>query len=282
MKLWEKLKAAYNGKDCKAFDEAVAELKAKDEDPDGGGTAVHVHTNEGGRTAFDDDTLKGMFEKNDTEHKAMDERMSACETSMKANDAKMKDEEEKKKKEDEDKKAADAARATEDSETKEALADEAPAGKEEEAKTAKDSSFLAESFQQTKAKAELIAPGIQFPAFDKAASAKDTYKSICDLRRRAIITAAKDTDTLAMLIKLKGGKAFDSAAFGKLHCSQVKVTFDGLAEMKRLANNAAATANRTDVNVILNAGNNTAVVKDAESFKSIREKARKDRGQNIN
>lgn len=279
MKLWEKLKAAYNGKDCKAFDEAVAEVKAKDEDPDGGGTAVHVHTGEG-RTAYDDDTLKGMFEKNDTEHKAMDERMSACEAGMKANDAKMKDAEEKEKKEKEEKEAADAKLAAEDTETKEALADEAPTGKEEEAKTAKDSSFLAESFQQTKAKAELIAPGIQFPAFDKAASAKDTYKSICDLRRRAIISGAKDSKTLALILNLQGGKAFDSTKFGTLHCSQVKTLFDSLSHMKKLENNAAAVKNPTDVNAILNPVN--TVVKDSETFKSVREKARKERGQNIN
>jgi hypothetical protein len=280
MKLWEKLKAAYNGKDCKAFDEAVAEVKAKDEDPDGGGTAVHVHTGEGGRTAYDDDTLKGMFEKNDTEHKAMDERMAACENSMKASDAKMKDAEEKEKKEKEEKEAADAKLAAEDTETKEALADEAPAGKEEEAKTAKDSSYLVESFQQTKAKAELIAPGIQFPAFDKAASAKDTYKSICDLRRRAIISGAKDSKTLALILNLQGGKAFDSTKFGTLHCSQVKTLFDSLSHMKKLENNAAAVKNPTDVNAILNPVN--TVVKDAETFKSAREKARKERGQNIN
>jgi hypothetical protein len=280
MKLWEKLKAAYNGKDCKAFDEGIAELKAKDDDPDGGGTAVHVHTGEGGRTAYDDDTLKGMFEKNDADHKAMDERMSACETGMKANDAKMKDAEEKEKKEKEDKDAADAKMAAEDTETKEALADEAPTGKEEEAKTAKDSSFLVESFQQTKAKAELIAPGITFPAFDKAASAKDTYKSICDLRRRAIVSGTKDSKTLAMILTLKGGKAFDSAAFGKMHCSQVKVMFDGLAEMKRLDNNAAAVKNPTDVKAIINPIQ--TVAKDAESFTKSRAQARKERGQNLN
>src|SRR5678816_2810910 len=97
MKLWEKLKAAYNGKDCKTFDEAIAELKAKDEGPESG-TAVHVHTGEG-RSAYDDDTLKGLFEENEKKHAAMDERVAALETGAKAADAKMKDEEEKKKKE---------------------------------------------------------------------------------------------------------------------------------------------------------------------------------------
>jgi hypothetical protein len=209
----------------------------------------------------------------------MDERMAACENSMKANDARMKDAEEKEKKEKEEKEAADAARAAEDSETKEMLADEAPAGKEEEAKTAKDSSFLVESFQQTKAKAEIIAPGIQIPAFDKAASAKDSYKSICDFRRRAIQTGARDAATLAMIISLQGKKAFDSAKFDKMHCSQVKTLFDSLAEMKKLANNAAAVKNQTDVNAIIHPVN--TVVKDAESFKNMRDKARKERGQNV-
>jgi hypothetical protein len=279
-KIWERIKAAYNGKDCKAMDEALAELKAKDEDPDGGGTAVHVHTNEGGRTAYDDDTLKGLFEKNDTDHKAMDERMAACEGMMKsANDARMKDEAAAKEKEDADK-AKDAEKEKEENEIKDALADEAPAGEEEKAKTAKDSSFLVESFQHTKAKAEIIAPGIQFPAFDKAASAKDSYKSICDLRKRAIISGAKDSKTLALILSLQGGKAFDSTKFGNLHCSQVKTLFDSLSHMKKLENNAAATKNKPDMNAI-NPGND-GIVKDAESFKNAREKARKERGQNIN
>jgi len=271
----KKLKDAWAGKDCKAFDEAVASLK--DEAP---GTEVHLHTGEG-RSAYDDDTLKGLFEENEKKHSAMDERMTACEGAMKAaNDAKMKDAEEEKKKEDEQK-AKDAEKEKEEKEMADALKDEAPAGEEEKAAKATDSSYLVESFQQTKAKAEIIASGIHFPAFDKAAPAKDTFMSICGLRKKAVQMAARDADSLAMIIKLHGGKTFDAEAFGKLPCNRVKVLFDSLAEMKRLANNARATAQRTDVNAILNSNQN-AVVKDAESFKSAREKARKERGQNVN
>jgi len=277
MKLWEKVQKALHAKDCKAVDEVVAELKAKDEDPDGGGTAVHVHTNEG-RSAYDDDTLKDLFEKNETEHKAMDERMAACEGMMKtANDAKAKDEEEKKKKE-EEQKAKDAEKEKEENEIKDALADEAPAGEEEKAKTAKDSSYLVESFQTTKSKAEIIAPGIHLPAFDKAADPKVTFNSICGLRRKAIQSAARDADSLAMILKLSGGKAFDSTKMDGLSCSRIKVLFDSLAEMKRLANNAAANKEKPNTAALLQADGQPM---SNEKFKSVREEARKKRGQHV-
>lgn len=269
----KKLKDAWASKDCKAFDETVASLK------DEAGTEVHLHTGEG-RTAYDDDTLKGLFEENEKKHAAMDERMTACEGMMKAADAKMKDAEEKEKKEKEEAAAKDAEKEKEENEIKDALADEAPAGEEEKAKTAKDSSYLVESFQTTKSKAEIIAPGIHLPAFDKAAPPKDTFMSICGLRRKAIQAAARDTDMLAMILKLSGGKAFDSAKMDGMSCGRIKTLFDSLAEMKRLANNAKANEKKTDVNAILNSG--SAVVKDAETFKNLREKARKERGQNIN
>ena len=276
MKLWEKVQKALHAKDCKAVDEVVAELKAKDEDSEGG-TAVHVHTNEG-RSAYDDDTLKDLFEKNETEHKAMDERMAACEGMMKtANDAKAKDEEEKKKKE-EEQKAKDAEKEKEEKEIKDALADEAPAGEEEKAKTAKDSSYLVESFQTTKSKAEIIAPGIHLPAFDKAADPKVTFNSICGLRRKAIQSAARDADSLAMILKLSGGKAFDSAKMDGMSCGRIKVLFDSLAEMKRLANNAAANKEKPDMAALLQTDGQPM---SNEKFKSVREEARKKRGQHV-
>jgi len=269
----KKLKDAWASKDCQAFDASVAALK--DEAP---GTEVHLHTGEG-RTAYDDDTLKGLFEENEKKHAAMDARMKDCEAFMgQAKDAKTKDAEEAKKKE-EEQKAKDAEKEKEENEIKDALADEAPAGEEEKAKTAKDSSYLVESFQTTKAKAEIIAPGIPLPAFDRAANPKDGFALICGLRRKAIQRAARDSESLAMLLKLSGGKAFDSAKMDKMSCGQVKTLFDSLAEMKRLSNNAKATAEKSDTKSLLNPANGPM---DAEHFKSLRDKARKERGQNIN
>lgn len=277
MKIWERIKAAYAAKDCKAIDEITAELKAKDNDPDGG-TAVHVHTGEG-RTAYDDDTLKGLFEENEKKHAAMDARMKDCESFMKsANDAKAKDAEEAKKKE-EEQKAKDAEKEKEENEMKDALKDEAPAGEEEKAAKATDSTYLVESFQTTKAKAEILAPGIHFPAFDKAANPKDTFGLICGLRRKAIQVAARDSESLAMLLKLSGGKAFDSTKMDAMPCGRIKTLFDSLAEMKRLQNNAKATERKSDTSAILNASSGQM---DAENFKNLREKARKERGQNVN
>lgn len=276
MKIWERVQKAFASKDCKAMDEAVAELKATDADPDGSGTAVHVHTGEG-RSAYDDDTLKGLFEDNEKKHAAMDARMKDCESYMQtAKDSKAKDEEAEKK-EKEEQAAKDAEKEKEDKEVMDALKDEAPAGEEEKAAAAKDSTYLVESFQTTKAKAEILAPGIHLPAFDKKAAAKDSYIAICGLRRKAIQMAARDTDSLAMILKLNGGKSFDASKLEGWNCGRVKTLFDSLSEMKRLANNAAATKDKTDMAAILNAKDGPV---DAESFKSLREKARK--GHNVN
>jgi hypothetical protein len=268
----QKLKDAWKGKDCKAFDDAVASLK------DEAGTEVHLHT-EGGRSAYDDDTLKQMFADNDAKHAAMDARMKDCESKFAAMDSKAKDAAEEEKKKEEEQKAKDAEKEKEEKEMQDSLADEAPAGEEEKAKSAKDSSYLVESFQQTKSKAEIISPGIHFPAFDKASNPKDTFMSICGLRRKSIQAGAKDADTLAMILKLNGGKAFDGATIGTMPCNRVRILFDSLAEMKRLANHAKATAQRTDFSAILNAGDGPM---NAENFKAMRDKARKDKGQNVN
>jgi hypothetical protein len=269
----KKLKDAWASKDCAAFDGAVASLK------DEAGTEVHLHTGEGGRSAYDDDTLKGLFEENEKKHAAMDERMTACEGAMKAGDAKMKDAEEKEKKEKEEQAAKDAEKEKEENAIKDALADEAPAGEEEKAKTATDSSYLVESFQTTKSKAEIIAPGIHLPAFDKKAAAKDSYVAICGLRRKAIQMAARDAEMLTMIFSLTGKKAFDANGVNDWHCSRVKTLFDSLSEMKRLANNAKANENKSDTAALLQTDGEPM---SAEVFKNKREKARKDRGQNIN
>jgi hypothetical protein len=239
---------------------------------------VHVHTGEG-RSAYDDDTLKGLFADNDAKHAAMDARVKDVESKFAAMDAKTKDAEAETKKKEEEEKAKDAEKEKEENEIKDALADEAPAGEEEKAKKATDSSFLVESFQATKSKAEIIAPGIHLPAFDKAAAPKATFLSICGLRRKVLQAGARDSETLAMLLKLSGGKAFDSASMDKMPCGRVKVMFDSLAEMKRLSNNAKATAEKSDTKSLLNADSGPM---NAENFAKVREKARKDRGQRVN
>ncbi|HUZ95749.1 MAG TPA: DUF2213 domain-containing protein, partial [Edaphobacter sp.] len=74
------------------------------------------------------------------------------------------EEEERKKKEEEEKKAKDEEAVEGE------LAEEAPAGTADRARKARDSAFLEESFQDTVALAEIIAPGIAIPTFDRAAA----------------------------------------------------------------------------------------------------------------
>jgi hypothetical protein len=157
---------------------------------------------------------------------------------------KAKDEEEeeakgKKKEEDED----------EDEEEMEEETGSADAGK------ARDSALLEDSFNDIKAKAEIIAPGIQMPTFDAKADPKKTFRDChCGLRRKALQQATQDAET-AEIVKTVRGRALDSADILKMSCGQVRTIFNGVAAMKANRNNgrltvdAAQTQNKTQDNV---------------------------------
>src|SRR5262249_47744554 len=73
--------------------------------------------------------------------------------------------------------------------TKEILGElefEAPVGTGDCARRAKDSVYLGDSFQDTLAKAEVLAPGIALPTFDVKAAPKRTLDSIIKLRKTAL------------------------------------------------------------------------------------------------
>ncbi len=157
---------------------------------------------------------------------------------------KAKDEEEeeakgKKKEEDED----------EDEEEMEEETGSADAGK------ARDSALLEDSFNDIKAKAEIIAPGIQMPTFDAKADPKKTFRDChCGLRRKALQQATQDAET-AEIVKTVRGRALDSGDILKMSCGQVRTIFNGVAAMKANRNNgrltvdAAQPQNKTQDNV---------------------------------
>ena len=157
---------------------------------------------------------------------------------------KAKDEEEeeakgKKKEEDED----------EDEEEMEEETGSADAGK------ARDSALLEDSFNDIKAKAEIIAPGIQMPTFDAKADPKKTFRDChCGLRRKALQHATQDAET-AEIVKTVRGRALDSGDILKMSCGQVRTIFNGVAAMKANRNNgrltvdAAQPQNKTQDNV---------------------------------
>ena len=110
-----------------------------------------------------------------------------------------------------------------------------------DARKARDSALLEESFNDIKAKAEIIAPGIQMPTFDSKADPKKTFRDChCGLRRKALQQATADSET-AENVKTVRGRALDSAEVLKLSCGQVRTIFNGVAAMKANRNNGRLT-----------------------------------------
>jgi hypothetical protein len=190
---------------------------------------------------------KAKDSENEERFKKIEDSLGKVLDAVKARDKKSKDEEEeeeKKKKEAADK-ARDAAaeeekKKTEDDESE--LEEEAPEGTGDAARKARDSAYLVDSFENTKMLAEIIAPGVKVPTFDRAADPKKTFVDcICALRRKALQMGTNDAATSAIIDTVRG-RTTDSAVFDKMPCGQVRTIFASVGALKKQANNAAVTS----------------------------------------
>lgn len=111
---------------------------------------------------------------------------------------------------------------------------EAPPGTAlNDARGAKDSAFLADSFQETCAGAEVLAPGISLPQLDRNAAPAKTFDAICGLRRRALDHAMASTECKQAVLDCTGGRGIDTK---KATCRDVRTTFRAVVAMRRAAN----------------------------------------------
>jgi hypothetical protein len=111
---------------------------------------------------------------------------------------------------------------------------EAPPGTAlNDAKGAKDSALLADSFQETCAGAEVLAPGISLPTLNRNAPPKTTFDAICGLRRRALDHAMSSAETRQAVLDCTGGRGIDTK---KATCRDVRTTFRAVVAMRRAAN----------------------------------------------
>lgn len=207
--------------------------KMLDESPEGGGLHIHLP---GGADSEGADPMEAFGKRMDAMEAGMKTLTDYCAAKMaedKARDEKAaRDSEEEKKK----KEAEDAARAAgTDAETEKELEDEAPEGEAKEAKEAKDSRYLSDSFQASVALGEILVPGFSPPVFDKAAAPKLSLKTICDFRKKILDAAYASTDGKVIVNDLLGGKALDTS---KLTCAQTRALFFGAAAAKKQMNNA--------------------------------------------
>ena len=145
-------------------------------------------------------------------------------------------------------KVGDKARDTETAEEKEKrekeeaaakdaeaeLEEEAPAGTGDRARKARDSALLEDSFQDTVALAEIIAPGIAIPTFDRVAAPLKSLDQMCGLRRKALDLAYVQAETRNMIDEVLAGKEFN---LKDMKCNRVRDLFRAVGAMKRKANN---------------------------------------------
>ena len=203
----------------KVVDEELEKVKDAKEDEEGEGD-THIHIGTG------------------------DKDFEETRDSIKALDARIKDLEE-------DKKVRDAARdaAKEDESVTDAdeeeLEKEAEEGKGKDARKARDSAYMGESFQSTLATAEILAPGISFPTFDAKQSPKKTLDQMCQFRRKALGIAAM-TPAGATLITEHVGRAFTGDSLSLMKCGEVRSLFNSVGATMRVVNSSAKSASTND------------------------------------
>jgi hypothetical protein len=115
---------------------------------------------------------------------------------------------------------------------------EAPPGAEAvDVRRAKDSRYLVDSYQATVAMAEIIAPGVRVPTFDKATKPAKSFKAICDLRRSALDAGhSASPEVRGMIDEVLNGRQL---AVKTMSCDAVRSLFNAVGVMKKNRNNQA-------------------------------------------
>jgi len=98
-----------------------------------------------------------------------------------------------------------------------------------------DSAAVHELFQEARARAEILAPGVNLPTFDAKSSLKKTTDSLCVLRRRAL-RAALATPNADLVKSVLGG-----ADVKALTCDSAAVVFNAASELVKARNSHAGT-----------------------------------------
>lgn len=216
---WDRLLSSFGVKDAEelqeklSMDEGEAEVTSEE-----GEQHIHIHhgvPSEG--STMDDGEIEQFIAQNATEHDEFRSRLDAIEQAL-------------------------AAQSTGDEDPDEEILDElkeeAPVGTSddelEEVVKARDSRYLADSFRDTVAMAEILAPGIRIPVFDSQARPADSFKGICKFRRSALDQAYTNPATRQSIDQVLGGKPLNTKT---MDCAAVRHVFRASAAMQRNQNN---------------------------------------------
>ncbi|WP_019100968.1 hypothetical protein, partial [Chromobacterium haemolyticum] len=211
-------------RDSEEFEKALDDLPAEGEGEKE--VHVHVHMPEAKEAGVTDEEINP---EDDPDRKLsevlskLDARLTALEEAVKSIGA-TKDEESVEKKE-------EKATNDDDPDGQDPFMDSELGTEEEKSEVTKDSVPLRLEFQQVKAKAEILAPGLKQPTFDAKALANRTKDSICVMRRRALRAAMAGPN--AELVS----KVIANHDIGKVTCDAASALFDAAAAIVADHNN---------------------------------------------
>lgn len=237
--VWDRIMTAFQARDEKEMKEAMKEAQdAMDEGE--GGTHIHLNMPEGvnqkaGLDEAEGGDLGARLAK-------LEEMVAAIVAKLGGAD-KAKDESKEEEKKEEAKDEAKEEKKEEEVKDEQILGtlkETAPPGTNDAAvKFTKDSARLGDLFQSVLSEAEILAPGIKFPAFDAALSPNTTADQLCSLRRKALNHANTTEDGKYVLEPLLGKRTVD-----KLSCDEEKLIFAAAAASMRRMNNERTVASR--------------------------------------
>lgn len=114
-----------------------------------------------------------------------------------------------------------------------------------------DSATFRDEFQDAKARAEILAPGVKLPTFDSKAEGKKTADSLCVLRRRALRAGLENSN--GDLVRAIVG----DSDISKMSCAAAKMAFHASSELVKQKNarlpahtKDAVTEQKKDLNQI--------------------------------
>jgi hypothetical protein len=227
------LRHAFKSKDEKKIEEAMKEAEkeadaaAEQEEAGTGAVVIHNHPPMDAKKSGDEKEEEEMKKRVDGIEKKMDDGFKRIGDSL---------EELKKGKEKEGDGETEA--------NKKILGElemEAPPGSGDKARKAKDSEFLSDSYQRTVADAEIIAPGLRVPTFDRAAAPGVSFDAICGTRRRALDIALTQPEIRTLIDNISNGRGYDSKT---ATCDSTRMMFNAAVAMKRQLNNGSSVSNR--------------------------------------
>lgn len=217
----DKARAAFKARDEKALDAALGELAQNE--------------GEEKKPVFNDEELGKRFEGFGKRLDAVDAGLAGIHKYLKSKDAAFGGEEtEEEEREEHGEQALPEGDATDAAVAKEMQMEASPGISDSAIKKARDSAFMAESFSDTVAIAEILAPGIKVPVFDRSAAPKKTFDAICQFRRRALDAAYHDNETREIIDEILAGRTLDTK---KMSCSDARNLFRAAGLMKRRVNN---------------------------------------------